>query len=233
LDSPLSVGFKGNPNVGTVVLGEMIEGADWFKAFKQHCEKDDRIFIISSIFGGTGASGYPLLEKKIKGAASQPAVKNFEGSLYNNTEEEILNNINILEDKKENKQIINKGSNLTALQALEILKTNLNSEVYETLKNFIQMRKTIKKPITGYALRLLVDKLKRMTTDPQEQINILNRSILNSWQDIFDPNERKPRQPQPNRYDRPAEPEEDDVIERLKAKYKAEEEAKKRAEGGL
>jgi hypothetical protein len=164
---------------------------------------------------------------------SQPAVKNFEGSLYNNTEEEILNNINILEDKKENKQIINKGSNLTALQALEILKTNLNSEVYETLKNFIQMRKTIKKPITGYALRLLVDKLKRMTTDPQEQINILNRSILNSWQDIFDPNERKPRQPQPNRYDRPAEPEEDDVIERLKAKYKAEEEAKKRAEGGL
>lgn len=76
LDSPLSVGFKGNPNVGTVVLGEMIEGADWFKAFKQHCEKDDRIFIISSIFGGTGASGYPLLEKKIKGSSSQPAVKN-------------------------------------------------------------------------------------------------------------------------------------------------------------
>lgn len=76
LDSPLSVGFKGNPNVGTVVLGEMIEGADWFKAFKQHCEKDDRIFIISSIFGGTGASGFPLLEKKIKGTDSQPALKN-------------------------------------------------------------------------------------------------------------------------------------------------------------
>ena len=76
LNNPLSVGFKGNPNVGTVVLGEMIEGADWFKAFKQHCEKDDRIFIISSIFGGTGASGYPLLEKKIRGAENEPAVKN-------------------------------------------------------------------------------------------------------------------------------------------------------------
>ena len=50
LNSPLSVGFKGNPNVGTVVLGEMIENADWFKAFKIHCEKDDRVFIISSIF---------------------------------------------------------------------------------------------------------------------------------------------------------------------------------------
>lgn len=76
LESPLSVGFKGNPNVGTVVLGEMIEGADWFKAFKQHCEQGDRVFIISSIFGGTGASGYPLLEKKIRGAESQPTVKN-------------------------------------------------------------------------------------------------------------------------------------------------------------
>ena len=76
LDNPLSVGFKGNPNVGTVVLGEMIEGADWFRAFKQHCEKNDRVFIISSIFGGTGASGYPLLEKKIRLAENEPALKN-------------------------------------------------------------------------------------------------------------------------------------------------------------
>ena len=76
LDNPLSVGFKGNPNVGTVVLGEMIEGADWFRAFKQHCEKNDRVFIISSIFGGTGASGYPLLAKKIRLAENEPAVKN-------------------------------------------------------------------------------------------------------------------------------------------------------------
>lgn len=75
LNSPLSVGFKGNPNVGTVVLGNMIEGADWFNSFKQLCEKDDRVFIISSIFGGTGASGYPLLENKIRLAKDMPAVK--------------------------------------------------------------------------------------------------------------------------------------------------------------
>ena len=74
LDNSIKVGFKGNPNVGTVVLGEIIAGADWFKAFKQHCEKGDRIFIISSIFGGTGASGFPLLEKKIKDQDSLPAV---------------------------------------------------------------------------------------------------------------------------------------------------------------
>lgn len=76
LDNPLSVGFKGNPNVGTVVLGEIIENATWFRDFKSQCDKNDRIFIISSIFGGTGASGYPLLEKKIKFADNEPAVKN-------------------------------------------------------------------------------------------------------------------------------------------------------------
>lgn len=76
LKNSLSVGFKGNPNVGTVVLNEMISGADWYDAFQRHCEKDDRVFIISSIFGGTGASGYPLLEKKIKEDETHPQVKN-------------------------------------------------------------------------------------------------------------------------------------------------------------
>jgi hypothetical protein len=76
LDSPLSVGFKGNPNVGTVVLGEIIEGASWFRDFKTQCDQGDRVFIISSIFGGTGASGFPLLEKKIRLAENEPTVKN-------------------------------------------------------------------------------------------------------------------------------------------------------------
>ena len=75
LDNDLSVGFKGSPNVGTVVLGEMIKGADWFQAFCNACQKGDRIFIISSIFGGTGASGYPLLEKKVRNSNEHPNVK--------------------------------------------------------------------------------------------------------------------------------------------------------------
>ena len=75
LKNSLSVGFKGNPNVGTVVLNEMINGADWYDAFQRHCEQGDRVFIISSIFGGTGASGYPLLEKKIREDQAHPQVQ--------------------------------------------------------------------------------------------------------------------------------------------------------------
>lgn len=75
LNNKLDEGFRGNPNVGTVVLGNIIEDSEWYDAFIRHCEEGDRAFIISSIFGGTGASGYPLLEKKIK-QSTQPTVRN-------------------------------------------------------------------------------------------------------------------------------------------------------------
>lgn len=75
LNNKLDEGFRGNPNVGTVVLGNIIEDSEWYDAFVRHCEEGDRAFIISSIFGGTGASGYPLLEKKIK-LSTNPNVKN-------------------------------------------------------------------------------------------------------------------------------------------------------------
>lgn len=75
LNSALSVGFKGNPNVGTVVLGERIEKDDWYKGFKTQFQDGDRVMIISSIFGGTGASGYPLLEKKIRRINNNEAIK--------------------------------------------------------------------------------------------------------------------------------------------------------------
>lgn len=164
---------------------------------------------------------------------SQPDFKNFEGSLNNNSEEIILNDSCNLENKKENKQIINKSSKLTGLQALEILKPDLNSEVYETLKSFIDMRKTIKKPITGYALKLLIERLSKLSTDPEKQVEILNQSILNGWQDVFELREDRKRQggyQQPNRYDRPAEPEEEDALTRIRKRLEAEEAARKEEE---
>jgi len=66
LNNSLSVGFKGNPNVGTVVLNEMFGGANWYDALSTVFQQNDRIFMIASIFGGTGAAGYPLLEKLLR-----------------------------------------------------------------------------------------------------------------------------------------------------------------------
>lgn len=61
LNSSMEVGFKGNPNIGSVVLNELITNSDGYKKFANSFQQGDAIFIISSIFGGTGASGFPLL----------------------------------------------------------------------------------------------------------------------------------------------------------------------------
>lgn len=62
LEMDMSNGFQGNPNMGCVVQNQF-EGNSLFETFAQHFQPGDRIFIISSIFGGTGASGFPLLRK--------------------------------------------------------------------------------------------------------------------------------------------------------------------------
>ena len=65
LQSPLTIGFKGSPNVGSVVLNKLIDSPE-IRYFADNFRKGDRIFIISSIFGGTGAAGFPLLLKNLK-----------------------------------------------------------------------------------------------------------------------------------------------------------------------
>lgn len=71
LTSQMQVGFKGNPNIGSVVLNQIVNSED-FIAFANSYEQGDKIFIISSIFGGTGASGFPLLLKTLRTGNSFP-----------------------------------------------------------------------------------------------------------------------------------------------------------------
>lgn len=59
-NQPLSVGFKGNPHMGSLALNAII-GGPAYNAFISAFGANDRIFIISSMFGGTGAAGFPLL----------------------------------------------------------------------------------------------------------------------------------------------------------------------------
>lgn len=71
LDASMEVGFKGNPNIGSVVLNQMVHSSD-FLDFANSFASGDKIFIISSIFGGTGASGFPLLLKTLRSGNSFP-----------------------------------------------------------------------------------------------------------------------------------------------------------------
>lgn len=70
----LNVGFKGNPNIGAVVFDRWIQSKE-FRFFEDNIGKDDRVFIVSSIFGGTGAAGFPKLVQSIK-ASTKTNVQN-------------------------------------------------------------------------------------------------------------------------------------------------------------
>ena len=67
LDADMDMGFLGNPNIGSVVLNKF-KTSDSFLKFAGNFEQDDRVFIISSIFGGTGAAGFPLILKNVRDA---------------------------------------------------------------------------------------------------------------------------------------------------------------------
>lgn len=71
LNSNLNVGFKGNPNMGAIVLNQFANSED-IKRFGQTFNDGDAVFIINSIFGGTGAAGFPLLLKNLRGNLDLP-----------------------------------------------------------------------------------------------------------------------------------------------------------------
>ena len=67
LENKMRIGFVGSPNIGSVALNQ-IKDSDEFKAFANVFNSGDRIFFVSSIFGGTGAAGFPILVKNIRHA---------------------------------------------------------------------------------------------------------------------------------------------------------------------
>ena len=61
----LSLGFKGNPNIGSIIFNN-IKNTSEYKYFESVFNSGDKILIISSIFGGTGSSGFPVLVKNFR-----------------------------------------------------------------------------------------------------------------------------------------------------------------------
>ena len=81
-----------------------------------------------------------------------------------------------------------KRKNTTKERIIVIKEYIYNSERFlETYDDFKKMRKTIKKPMTERAEKLLLKKLEEMTNgDEETAIKILEQSILYNWQGIFE-----------------------------------------------
>ena len=68
----------------------------------------------------------------------------------------------------------------------QIAEYTQNEELQEALKAFIQMRSFIKKPLTEYGLKLLLNKLSKIGRTDAEKIAIVNRSVEHNWQGFFE-----------------------------------------------
>lgn len=61
LNLELSQGFKGNPNIGSIIFENLKDDREFKRFTNAFDPSKDRAFIISSIFGGTGSSGFPRI----------------------------------------------------------------------------------------------------------------------------------------------------------------------------
>jgi len=76
--------------------------------------------------------------------------------------------------------------NMTAKSLKEIMESYTNdAELTEAIRDFVIMRKEIKKPMTERAMQIMLRKLDKLAKCDADKIAILEQSIFNSWQGIF------------------------------------------------
>ena len=65
----MNLGFKGRPNIGCIIFDNIKDKSEFRDILNQSASSEgNKIFIVSSIFGGTGASGFPQLLNIIEDA---------------------------------------------------------------------------------------------------------------------------------------------------------------------
>ena len=95
-------------------------------------------------------------------------------------------------DWEDNKQITSQITNKQQTDNKQIT-TNKNDknkknekEIYEQhILDFIEYRKNIKKPMTNKAIELFIDKLHKLSSNKNDQIKMVEKSIMNNWLSVF------------------------------------------------
>ena len=66
-----------------------------------------------------------------------------------------------------------------------------NLALIDSITAFIEMRKSIKKPMTDKAMDMMLKKLDSLANDDAGKIEVLNQSTMNCWQGIFPVKDQK------------------------------------------
>lgn len=106
----------------------------------------------------------------------------------------------IIEEKKERKKGIKEKKEGTKVPEKKdpVIYYPNDHELDKAFADFVEMRKQIKKPMTDMAVERAISKLGKLASDPitgvmdnDLAIQIINRSILNNWQDLYPVKDRK------------------------------------------
>ena len=96
-----------------------------------------------------------------------------------NTKESITN-----ESSNDSKKVSKKGGRVESFDSIIDAYTQ-DEELGNALREFIKMRQRIRKPLTNYALSLLMKKLDKLANSAKVKVAVLNQSIENSWQNVY------------------------------------------------
>lgn len=86
------------------------------------------------------------------------------------------------EDKDKDKENIKNNKPPTPLPGAW---AGVSPELHEALIAFEEMRKKIRKPLTERAKQLALSNLRKLSTDEETQIAIVNQSVLHGWQAFY------------------------------------------------
>ena len=99
----------------------------------------------------------------------------------------LIGNSNTKNKEKEN----NKKEKESNLDKIISSYTN-NNDLAEAIKDFIKMRKAIKKPLTDRAMKGILTKIDKFGNSDIDKIEILENSIQNCWVSVYELKNKKP-----------------------------------------
>jgi DNA-binding Lrp family transcriptional regulator len=159
-----------------------LEKEGYIKRFKEKGENNKYYIDINFINSKVGTSIKIDTSSSIKINTSEDIT-----SIKNDTGGSIKINTLKVRDISNKKEKENKKSNIDKI----IEAYTKNDLLVEAIRDFIKMRSTIKKPLTDRALKGILNKLDNFTNNDLDKIEILENSIMNCWQGVFELKNKK------------------------------------------
>ena len=174
-----------------VFTGSLQYLADWTNSTKQgvmKCLKSlvEKGYIIKAekLINGVKFCEY---HATLFNGGMQQSCMGYATKLHGGMQQSLPNNlVDTLEDTLEEKKERKEGRKSHVTYDAIISEYTEDTSLRETLGEFLKMRQRIRKPMTDYALSLMLKKLDKMASTVTAKVDILNQSIMNGWQDVYE-----------------------------------------------